>query len=71
MKKFHVDGFLESFDFESFDACGTYLKDDGNSVHRPKIERATYLMEIMHVDVYGPLYVVVRGGFFYFMKFRR
>ena len=37
MKKFHVDGFLESFDFESFDACGTYLKDDGNSVHRPKL----------------------------------
>ena len=26
MKKLHVDGFLESFDFESFDACETYLK---------------------------------------------
>ena len=26
MKKLHTDGFFESFDFESFDACGTYLK---------------------------------------------
>ena len=26
MKKLHVDGFLESLDFESFDTCGTYLK---------------------------------------------
>ena len=28
-------------------------------------------MEIIHVDVYGPLYVAARGGFFYFMNFRR
>jgi hypothetical protein len=26
MKKLHDDGFLESLDFESFDACGTYLE---------------------------------------------
>ena len=25
-------------------------------------------MEIIHVDVYGPLYVAARGGFFYYMK---
>ena len=25
----------------------------------------------MHVDVYAPLYVAARGGFFYFMKFCR
>ena len=45
-------------------------KDDGT----PFIGQywtATYLMEIIHVDVYGPLYVAARGGFFYFMNFRR
>ena len=25
-------------------------------------------MEIIHVDVYSPLYIATRGGFFYYMK---
>src|SRR3990170_3542339 len=54
MKKLHVDGLLESLDYESFDACEPCLM--GKMTKTPFsgiVERATNLLEITHSDVCG------------------
>ena len=58
MKKLHTDGFLESFDYESFDTCEPCLM--GKMTKTPfsgTIERANDLLEIIHTDVCGPMSV--------------
>ena len=70
MKKLHVDGLLESLDYESLDACETCLM--GKMTKTPfsgTIERATNLLEIIHTDVCGPMSVDARGGYRYFLTF--
>ena len=52
MKKLHVDGFLESLDYEQFDACEPCLL--GKMTKTPfsgTMEGATDLLEIIHTDV--------------------
>ena len=52
MKKLHVDGILESLDYESLDACEPCLT--GKMTKTPfsgTMERATDLLEIIHTDV--------------------
>ena len=69
MKKLHVGGFSESYDFESFDACKHFLKEnDLNPFIVQKVERTIYLLEIIHADVCDPSSVIVCGRFFYFIK---
>ena len=68
MKKLHKDGFLESLDYESFDACEPCLM--GKMTKTPfsgTMEQATDLMEIIHTDVCGPMSVDARGGYRYFL----
>lgn len=55
---------------ESFDACVTCLKWP-KLRSEAKFERATNLLEIIHVDVCGPIFVAACGGFFYFINFHR
>ena len=54
MKNLHDDGLLESLDYESFDACEPCLM--GKMTKTPffgTMERATNLLEIIHIDVVG------------------
>ena len=70
MKKLHADGFLESFDYESFDACGPCLL--GKMTKTPfsgTMKQATDLLEIIHTDVRGPMSVEARGRYRYFLTF--
>ena len=56
MKKLHVDGLLESLDYESLDSCEPCLM--GKMTKTPfsgTMERATDLLEIIHTDVCGPM----------------
>ena len=70
MKKLHADGSLDSFDFESVETCGPCLM--GKMTKTPfsgMMERASDLLEMIHVDVFGPMSVVAYGGYHYFPTF--
>ena len=72
MKKLHVGGLLESLDYESFDTCEPCLM--GKMTKNPfsrTMERANYLLEIIHTDVCGPMSIDARGGYRYFQTFTR
>ena len=64
MKILHVDGLLESLDYESFDTCTPCLM--GKMTKTPfsgTMERANDLLEIIHTGVCGPMSAVARGGY--------
>ena len=70
MKKIHIDGLLESLDYESLGTCEPCLM--GKMTKTPfsgTMERATDLLEIIHTDVCGPMNVEARGGYRYFLTF--
>ena len=70
MKKLHVDGLLESLDYESFDVCKPCLL--GKMAKTPffkKMERASDLLEIIHTDVCGSMSIDARGEYRYFLTF--
>ena len=70
MKKLHADGSLDSFDFESVETCGPCLM--GKMTKTPfsgMMERAIDLLEMIHIDVCGPVSIVVCGGYRYFPTF--
>ena len=65
MKKLHVDGLLESLD-----ACEPCLM--GKMTKTPfsgTMQQATYLLEIMHTDVCGPMNIEARSRYHYFLIF--
>ena len=65
MKKLHADGLLESLD-----ACEPCLM--GKMTDNPfsgTMERATHLLEIIHIDGCSPISVDARGGCRYFLSF--
>jgi hypothetical protein len=70
MKKLHDDGSLDSLDFESVETCGPCLI--GKMTKTPfsnMMERASDLLEMIHVDVFSPMSVVACGGYRYFLTF--
>ena len=68
MKKIHKDGFLESLDYESFDAFEPCLMVKmAKTPFFGTMERASDLLEIIHTDVCGPTSVEARGGYRYFL----
>ena len=70
MKKLHVDGLLESLDYESLDACKPCLMGKMTKTSfSGTMERATDLLEIIHTDVCGPMSVEARRGYRYFLIF--
>ena len=70
MKKLHVDGLLESLDYESLDACEPCLMGKMTKTPLSRImEQADDLLNIMHIDVYSPMSVEARSGYRYFLPF--
>ena len=66
MKKLHADRLLESLDYESFDTCEPCLM--GKMTKTPfsgTIGATNYLLEIIHIDVCGPMSVEACGGYRY------
>jgi hypothetical protein len=64
IERLHKDGFLNSFDFESFDTCESSLL--GKMTKAPltsQNERESDLLGFVHTDVRGPMSSVARGGF--------
>ena len=57
-------------DFDSFSVCESCLK--GKMTKRPfnaKGRRAQELLELVHMDVYGPMSTQAKGGYEYFIPF--
>jgi hypothetical protein len=70
MKKLHSDGLLTSFDFESYEACEACLLGKMTKTSFKSFpERALDLLELVHIDVCGPMSTTARGGFEYFITF--
>jgi hypothetical protein len=70
IERLHKDGFLSSFDFESFDTCESCLLGKmTKSSFTGSIERASDLLGLVHTDVCGPMISVARRGFQYFITF--
>ena len=70
ISKLHKDGYLDSFDYESFETCESCLL--GKMTKTPftgKGERASDLLGLIHTDVCGPMSIHARGGFSYFITF--
>jgi hypothetical protein len=64
IERFHKDGLLCSFYFESFDTCGSCLLGKLTKAHfAGESERASDLLGLVHTDVCGRMSYVVRGGF--------
>ena len=64
MKELHVDGLLESLDCEPC-LMGKMTKIPFSGT----IEPDTHLLEIIHIDVCGPMSIDARGGYRYFLTF--
>ena len=70
MKKIHIDGLLESLDYESVDACEPCLMVKMTKTpFSGTMERATDLLEIIHTDVCSPMSVEARDRYHYFLTF--
>ena len=70
ISKLHKDGLLDSFDFESYELCESYLL--GKMTKTPftgQSERANELLGLIHSDVCGPFNITARGGYQYFITF--
>jgi hypothetical protein len=70
IERLHKDGLLSSFDFESFDTCGSCLL--GKMTKTPftgQSEKASDLLGFVHTDVCGPVCYVSIGDFQYFINF--
>nr|GEX44143.1 hypothetical protein [Tanacetum cinerariifolium] len=70
IKKMHHDGFLMSTDEESFDKCVSCFS--GKMTRKPfphRTKRATDVLELIHIDVCGPLRHVSRQCASYFITF--
>jgi hypothetical protein len=62
MKKLHFDGLLTSFDFESYETCEACLLGKMTKVpFTGLLERALDLLELIHIDVCGPMSMTTRG----------
>ena len=63
MKKLHADGILESLDYVSLDACKPCLMGKmTKTLFFGTMKRADDLLDIIHIDVCGPMSVEARGG---------
>ena len=70
INKLYKNGYLGSFDYESFDTCESCLL--GKMTKTPFIgkgERSTELLSLIHTDVCGPMSTQGRNGFSYFLTF--
>ena len=62
--------FLDKFNFESYDECEACLL--GKMAKAPFTKtgkRVSAQLELIHSDVCGPIRIMARGGFYYFITF--
>ncbi|GJS12882.1 zinc finger, CCHC-type containing protein [Tanacetum coccineum] len=67
MEKLQHDGLLDSTDIKSFEKCMS-----GKMARKPyshEVERAKYLLGLIHTDVCGPFKIMSRQGASYFVTF--
>ena len=70
MTKLHKDGYLGSFDWESFEQCESCLLGKmAKSPFSKKDEQATECLRLIHSDDCGPINIQSIGGFSYFITF--
>ena len=70
MTKLHKYGSLWSFDYESFDTCEScFLGKMTNLSLKGKGESANGPLDLIHIDVCGPMFIHARGGFIYVITF--
>jgi hypothetical protein len=70
INKLHKEGYLDSYDYESYETCESCLK--GKMTKSPFIgigERASELLGLVHTDVCGPMKIQAKGGYSYFITF--
>ena len=68
ISKLHQDGFLDKFDFESYDECEACLLGKMTKALFTKMgERANARLELIHSDICRPMRTMARGGFYYFI----
>ena len=70
MKKLHTDGFFESLDYESVDACEPCLMGKMTKTSfSGTMEQETNLLEIIHTDVCSPMNIEALDRYHYFLIF--
>ena len=70
MTKLHKRGILGSFDYESFDTCKScFLGKMTKLPFNGKREQPGGPLDLIHIDVCGPMSMHARGGFIYFITF--
>ena len=70
MTELHKCGSLGSFDYESFDICESCLLGKMTKLpFKGKGERVDRLLNLIHNDVCGPIFVHAKGVFVYFITF--
>ena len=47
------NGILDSLDFADFDMCVNYIKGKQINVRRFGANRSTYVLELVHTDIFG------------------
>ena len=61
---------LEVSDCESLPTCESCLLEKMiKSPFTEKDERASEVLSLIHIDVYGPMNISARGGYYYFITF--
>ena len=70
VSKLHKQGDLGLFDYESYGTCESCLRGKmSKTPFNKKGERATETLELIHLDVCGPMSTLARGGYLYFLTF--
>ena len=70
MAKLHKSGNLGSFDYESYDKCESCLLCKMTKLSfKGKGECASGPLDLIHIDVCGPMSTQARGDFIYFITF--
>ena len=70
ISKLHKDGYLDKFDFESYEECKSCLI--GKMAKAPftgQDESYTERLGLIYSDLCGPVRTMTRGGFYYFITF--
>ena len=70
MDKLHKSGNLGEFDYESYDTCESCLLGKMTKLSfEGKGKHARGPLDLIHIDVCGPISTHTRGGFIYFITF--
>ena len=70
ISKLHQNELLNSFEYESFETCESYLLEKMTKTpFTGQSNRANDLLGLIHYDVCGLLSTTIRGGFQYFITF--